>query len=172
MVKSTIRIKVLTKRGQTSSSLRWGQEQGLQWALRGSIHLIPLNFNPNQIHSLLKPLIGPMQTETFSQPHSGSLPQAPSTRAPALFSSKTANPRAPTLSTERRETWRLPGKTLSKWREPWTSQVLIPFPPRQPGAESCLTNTSLLAAKDQVRMMFSHSSLSSHRKLRELPSDL
>ena len=92
MVKSTIRIKVLMKRGQTSSSLRWGQEQGLQWALRGSIHLIPLNFNPNQIHSLLKPLTGPAQTENFSQPHSGSLPPAPSTRAPALLSSRDLKP--------------------------------------------------------------------------------
>ena len=74
-------MKVLTKRGQTSSSLRWGQGQGLQWALRGSIHLIPLNFNPKQIHSLPKPLIGPVQIEflptPYRQPASGSQHASP-----------------------------------------------------------------------------------------------
>ena len=56
------------------------------------IYLIPLNFNPNQIQSLLKPLTGPAQTENFSQSHSGSLAPAPSTRAPALFSSRDRKP--------------------------------------------------------------------------------
>lgn len=121
-VKSTIRITTLAKRRKTSSSLGWEQQQGLQGAISST--LILTHFPKPHL-----PEAPPRsRTRSFSGPHPGHPPPAPSTRVPAPFSSEAENLRAPTLPAERRETWRLRGKTLGRDGALTPQLLMLPRP--------------------------------------------
>lgn len=153
MAGSTIRIKMLAKRGKTSSSLEREPKQGLQRAIS-----FTSSSQLSQSHPFLMPLPGPGQGVS-PDPTRATGPRHPARASPPSFHWR---PKAGPLLRypPRRETGRRRGKAWGR-DGALTLQPPTPLHPESRGRGSCLTDTSLLATKNQIRMMFSHSSRSS-----------